>query len=65
MVSILIDLLHGDPDLFSDPSTFNPDRSVGVKPDTYQCIVFGGNVRRCKPQRRVTRGIAARLAKDA
>jgi cytochrome P450 len=42
-----IALLHDDPGLFPDPLTFNPDRFVGAKPDTYGWIPFGGGVRRC------------------
>lgn len=47
VVGIPIGLLHDDPNLFGDPSTFNPDRFVGAKPNTYQWIPFGGGVRRC------------------
>ncbi|MCX2734466.1 cytochrome P450 [Saccharopolyspora sp. NFXS83] len=47
VVGIPIGLLHDDPNLFGDPSTFNPGRFVGAKPNTYQWIPFGGGVRRC------------------
>lgn len=42
-----IGLLHADPELFPDPESFRPDRFVGVRPDTYSWIPFGGGVRRC------------------
>jgi cytochrome P450 len=40
-------LTHFDPDLFPEPDRFRPERFVGVKPDTYSWIPFGGGVRRC------------------
>lgn len=40
-------LTHYDPDLFPHPVRFDPDRFVGVLPDTYAWIPFGGGVRRC------------------
>jgi cytochrome P450 len=40
-------LTHFDPDLFDEPGRFMPERFVGVKPDTYAWIPFGGGVRRC------------------
>nr|WP_296070369.1 cytochrome P450 [uncultured Actinoplanes sp.] len=42
-----IALLHDDPALFADPQTFDPDRFVGARPETYGWIPFGGGVRRC------------------
>ena len=46
-IMIAIDLVQTDPDLFPEPMRFNPDRFVGVRPDPYQLIPFGGGVRRC------------------
>jgi cytochrome P450 family 138 len=39
--------LHNDPAIYPEPWRFNPDRFVGVKPDTYAWIPFGGGRRRC------------------
>jgi len=46
-IMIAIDLVQTDADLFPEPMRFNPDRFVGVRPDPYQLIPFGGGVRRC------------------
>jgi cytochrome P450 len=40
-------LTHYDPDLFSHPDRFDPDRFLGTTPDTYTWIPFGGGIRRC------------------
>jgi hypothetical protein len=40
-------LTHYDPALFEHPDRFDPDRFVGVVPDTYTWIPFGGGIRRC------------------
>jgi cytochrome P450 len=40
-------LTHYDPRLFPHPDRFDPDRFLGVTPDTYSWIPFGGGVRRC------------------
>lgn len=40
-------LTHFDPELFPDPDRFDPDRFLGVRPDTYAWIPFGGGIRRC------------------
>jgi cytochrome P450 len=47
VVTVGISLLHDAPELFPDPSAFDPDRFVGARPDTYGWIPFGGGVRRC------------------
>lgn len=39
--------MHHDPELYPEPHRFNPDRFVGVKPETYAWIPFGGGRRRC------------------
>ncbi|MBO9533702.1 MAG: cytochrome P450 [Solirubrobacteraceae bacterium] len=39
--------IHHDPSIYPEPHRFNPDRFVGVKPDTYAWIPFGGGRRRC------------------
>jgi cytochrome P450 len=40
-------LTHFDPRLFPHPDRFDPDRFLGVTPDTYSWIPFGGGIRRC------------------
>jgi hypothetical protein len=40
-------LTHADPMLFPHPQRFDPDRFLGVVPDTYTWIPFGGGRRRC------------------
>jgi cytochrome P450 family 138 len=40
-------LTHYDPDLFSRPDRFEPDRFLDTVPDTYTWIPFGGGIRRC------------------
>jgi cytochrome P450 len=47
VVTASISLLHESPELFADPQSFDPDRFVGARPDTYGWIPFGGGVRRC------------------
>lgn len=39
--------LHEDARFHARPASFDPDRYVGRKPDTYAWIPFGGGVRRC------------------
>jgi cytochrome P450 len=39
--------LHDDDRFHSNAGSFDPDRYVGRKPDTYAWIPFGGGVRRC------------------
>jgi cytochrome P450 len=39
--------LHDDDRFHADAGSFDPDRYVGRKPDTYSWIPFGGGVRRC------------------
>jgi cytochrome P450 family 138 len=40
-------LTHYDPRLFPRPDRFDPDRFLGIVPDTYAWIPFGGGIRRC------------------
>jgi cytochrome P450 family 138 len=40
-------LIHRDEALFPDSRSFDPDRFVASRPDTYQWIPFGGGTRRC------------------
>jgi cytochrome P450 len=42
-----VTLMHRRPDLYPDPHAFRPERFLGVKPETYGWIPFGGGVRRC------------------
>jgi cytochrome P450 len=47
VVTASISLLHESSELFPDPRSFDPDRFVGARPETYGWIPFGGGVRRC------------------
>jgi len=60
-------LIHHRPDIYTDPAAFKPERWLGVKPDTYRWLPFGGGVRRCLgasfallEMREVLRAVAAR-----
>ncbi|HEV2638703.1 MAG TPA: cytochrome P450 [Actinocrinis sp.] len=46
-VLVAITLVHGDDAVFPDAAAFDPDRFVGVNPDTYSWVPFGGGTRRC------------------
>ncbi|MCO5971391.1 cytochrome P450 [Actinoallomurus soli] len=46
-VLVAVALMHEDEALFPDPLTFDPSRFLGVRPDLYQWIPFGGGRRRC------------------
>ncbi len=39
--------VHGDERFYRRAASFDPDRFVGVKPETYSWIPFGGGTRRC------------------
>ena len=42
-----IQLIHRRPDLYPDPTAFRPERWLGVRPNPYTFLPFGGGVRRC------------------
>jgi cytochrome P450 len=46
-ILIGIGLVHADDAVFPDAAVFNPGRFVGVKPDRYAWVPFGGGFRRC------------------
>jgi cytochrome P450 family 138 len=46
-IMAMASLIHADERFFERPDEFDPDRFVGVKPDTYTWIPFGGGSRRC------------------
>ncbi|MEE6135894.1 cytochrome P450 [Mycobacterium sp. 050128] len=39
--------IHDNPDVFSDPGRFDPQRFIGTKPSALSWIPFGGGTRRC------------------
>lgn len=47
MIIVSIYLIHDNEQLFPNAQRFDPQRFVGVKPDTYAWIPFGGGTRRC------------------
>jgi len=46
-VAPCIYLVHHREDVYPDPFAFRPERFLGVKPDTYAWLPFGGGIRRC------------------
>jgi cytochrome P450 len=42
-----IQLIHRRPDIYPDPTAFRPERWLGVRPNPYTFLPFGGGVRRC------------------
>ena len=46
-VAVNISLTHLNPEIYEDPDAFNPDRFLGVNPDLYSWVPFGGGNRRC------------------
>jgi cytochrome P450 family 135 len=42
-----IHLTHRRADLYPEPGVFRPERFLGIKPDPYQWLPFGGGGRRC------------------
>ncbi len=47
MVAPCIYLTHRRADVYPEPDRFRPERFVGVQPDTYAWLPFGGSIRRC------------------
>ncbi|OBK76695.1 cytochrome P450 [Mycobacterium sp. 1274761.0] len=39
--------LHENPDIYPDPTRFDPNRFLGKKPPTFAWLPFGGGTRRC------------------
>ncbi len=46
-VIVGISLVHNDESTFPNALIFNPDRFLGVSPDSYSWVPFGGGTRRC------------------
>jgi cytochrome P450 len=46
-VAPCIYLAQRDPNVYPEPEEFRPERFVGVQPDPYSWLPFGGGVRRC------------------
>jgi cytochrome P450 family 135 len=42
-----IQLIHRRPELYPEPLAFRPERWLGVRPNPYTFLPFGGGVRRC------------------
>ena len=47
MVAPCIYLAHRNPDVYEHPNDFMPERFLGVQPDPYSWLPFGGGIRRC------------------
>lgn len=47
LVMLYINAIHKRGDIYPEPEVFNPDRFVGVRPDPYAWIPFGGGAHRC------------------
>jgi cytochrome P450 len=47
VVTPCIFLAHRDPDVYPEPEEFRPERFLGVQPDPYSWLPFGGGIRRC------------------
>jgi cytochrome P450 len=42
-----IHLMHRRPDIYPEPTAFRPERWLGVRPNPYTFLPFGGGIRRC------------------
>jgi cytochrome P450 len=42
-----IHLIHRRPEIYPEPTAFRPERWLGVRPNPYTFLPFGGGVRRC------------------
>jgi cytochrome P450 len=42
-----IHLMHRRADIYPDPAAFRPERWLGVRPNPYTFLPFGGGIRRC------------------
>lgn len=47
VVGIALPALHFNPDIWTDPTAFSPERFLGPKPSPFQYAPFGGGYRRC------------------
>ena len=47
VVGIALPALHFNPDVWTDPDSFDPERFVHGKPSPFQYAPFGGGYRRC------------------
>ncbi|MCV7347786.1 cytochrome P450 [Mycolicibacterium rhodesiae] len=47
VVGIALPALHFNPDLWTDPDTFDPERFLNARPSPFQYAPFGGGYRRC------------------
>jgi cytochrome P450 len=47
LVVPFIALVHRRPDIYPDPDVFRPERFLGVRPNAFSWIPFGGGMRRC------------------
>jgi cytochrome P450 len=47
LITPSIYLTHRNPEIYPEPARFRPERFLGVKPDPYAWLPFGGGIRRC------------------
>ncbi|BBY58614.1 cytochrome P450 [Mycolicibacterium sarraceniae] len=46
-VIVSLNQLHENPEMFSDPDRFDPQRFLDARPNTFAWVPFGGGTRRC------------------